>query len=175
MGGFPTRIALCGYQLGVLHFNSLLKLPEITPDFTVKSSITQDCLPTPPEVIHKQQILGSPSPCPIWYKISGCHDPLLRFNNLQRVHRIQQNTVLSVCMLSCSVMPDSLQSHATCQAPSIEFSRQEILEWVRSPTSIGFSPDLGDWTYVSCVPHQQASPPYHCTTRVPNLYLLLPV
>ena len=44
--------------------------------------------------------------------------------------------------VQCSVMSDSLQPHGlqTCQAPlSMEFSRQEILEWIAISSSRGSS------------------------------------
>ena len=132
MGGFPTRISstLCGHQLGVLYFNSILKLPEITTDFTVE----------------KLNHTGLPPPMPLQRSITGS-----RF--LGYVHPVQFGTksvvamipssgsiicckssqnsakhcIFSVYMFSCSVM-SALCNPMDCNlsgSSSIEFSRQE--------------------------------------------------
>ena len=122
MGGFPTRISsiLCGHQLGVLHFNSILKLPEITPDFTVEKLNHKGLPPpTPPQrSITSSRFLGFLHPVQFGTKsvvaMSPSSGSIICCKSSQDSAR---HCVSSACMLRCSVMPDSLQSHVTCQAP----------------------------------------------------------
>ena len=116
MGGFPTRISstLCGHQLGVLHFNSILKLPEITTDFTVEK-LNHTRLPPPTPLqrpVTGSRFLGYVHPVQFGTKSVVAMIPssgsIICCKSSQNSAK---HCICSVCMFSCSVMSDSLQSY----------------------------------------------------------------
>ena len=115
MGGFPTRISsiLCGHQLGVLHFNSILKLPEIITDFTVEK-LNHTGLPTPTPFqrpITSSGFLGYLHPVQFGTKSVVVMIPSSGSIICSKSSQNSENTTFGVCAYSAVQSCLTLQSH----------------------------------------------------------------